>query len=630
MQKNNGGLMIKNYSSRCKVMHTAGQPSFDAGGVLIEDITPITPDTPVDQVLSICLNNMGFPTATEVIPGKCFELKQHLASCPTCRSHHDDPHYMVTSLVEECFTVKNLEKHCRGRILNIQTMVEEHEALKKILEHPNADAPLAELYVSERGKSLVSSGGVVHRFHQGRWSLFDQADMDNEVKDFLDRVLEALKALLIHEESIQQSVGVARGDLKHLRELRDKFIKASDFVQNVSRRGNILKAISNRVNDSKLQEKWDSLPHLGVNNGIVDLATCTFRPARKEDYVTMSCGYDWLDTVDPEVEAQVEDFFQKVYPDEQERRMFQQWVGYCLTGHHREKFLLLLTDRRSGFNAKSTVLSLVSATMGDYAIKGDAALYYSNDRHNTVNDHSAGLLTYQKKRMLYIEETHSNRVIDSSTCKDLNGGDPKMAGRGLYKNAITEFPWITKTIIAFNENRFPAVDVDDQALMERFLAIPHRSRFYSGALPDEPHSFPADSTVKDNFDLWKPYVLRWALDGLRMYHEHRFKNIPQSCRNFMNSIVEEKDTVKEFLTNAIEEGDPKDFVKLKELYNDYSEAYRPLQKDKKTFKNMGSFQGGVTRVLKRDAFVKKHFYNTEQGARTSVNSVVVGFKRRRV
>ena len=174
------------------------------------------------------------------------------------------------------------------------------------------------------------------------------------------------------------------------------------------------------------------------------------------------------------------------------------------------------------------------------------------------------------------------------------------------------------------------VDADDAALMERFLAIPHRSRFYAGEVPDEPYSYRADSSVKDKFDIWRPYVLRWALVGLKMYQEHKFKNVPTSCRSFMNSIVDEKDTVKEFLSNTVEAGDPKDFIKVKELYNEYSEAYRALQKDKKTYKNSGSFQTGVKRVLQTDAFVSKHNYYNAQGKRTMANSVLLGFKRKRL
>lgn len=115
-----------------------------------------------------------------------------------------------------------------------------------------------------------------------------------------------------------------------------------------------------------------------------------------------------------------------------------------------------------------------------------------------------------------------------------------------------------------------------------------------------------------------------------MYQEHRFLNIPQSCKSFIDSIMEEKDTVKEFLANAVEEGDPKDFVKVKDLYNDYNEAYRTLQRDKKTFKTSGTFQTGVARVMKDGALKSRHQFRNAQGRSTSVNSVLLGYKRKRL
>ena len=92
--------------------------------------------------------------------------------------------------------------------------------------------------------------------------------------------------------------------------------------------------------------------------------------------------------------------------------------------------------------------------MGDYAIKGDASLYYANDKQRTVNDHSAGLMTYEKRRWMYIEETSANRVICPTTVKDLNGGNPTGAGRGLYQAEIKEFPWITSSNAVVSKARW--------------------------------------------------------------------------------------------------------------------------------------------------------------------------------
>lgn len=171
------------------------------------------------------------------------------------------------------------------------------------------------------------------------------------------------------------------------------------------------------------------------------------------------------------------------------------------------------------------------------------------------------------------------------------------------------------------------MDCDDAALLERFIAIPHRSRFYTGQVPDEPYSFPADSDIKKNFQAWRPYALKWALQGLKMYQMHRFRNIPPSCREFKDALMMEKDTVREFLEDAVYKGDAHDFVKIKELYNDYCSAFRALQRDKKTFKNAGSFQSGVERVLRDGVFVKKHQYRNSAGQKTTANSVITGYKR---
>lgn len=85
--------------------------------------------------------------------------------------------------------------------------------------------------------------------------------------------------------------------------------------------------------------------------------------------------------------------------------------------------------------------------------------------------------------------------------------------------------------------------------------------------PDEPYSYKADPNLKQNFDKWRPYFLRWCLDGLKAYHAQGFTRIPASCTAFKEEIIAEKNVVAEFLKDAVEPGDPKDFVHVKELYS---------------------------------------------------------------
>ena len=56
--KPDGSYQGKNYSPRCRGTEIPSTALVSTG--YVEDITPINPDTPLEQALSICLNNMGF------------------------------------------------------------------------------------------------------------------------------------------------------------------------------------------------------------------------------------------------------------------------------------------------------------------------------------------------------------------------------------------------------------------------------------------------------------------------------------------------------------------------------------------------------------------------------------------
>ena len=150
--------------------------------------------------------------------------------------------------------------------------------------------------------------------------------------------------------------------------------------------------------------------------------------------------------------------------------------------------------------------------------------------------------------------------------KDLNGGGGNVSGRGLFQSQVSEWEWRTKTIMAFNENNMPGLDVEDAALVERLLVIPHRSRFYPTEVPADapPFSFPADPDIKTKFDLWAPYMLLWLLPGVKRLKEVGFTGIPESCRAFKQQLLDEKDVVREFLDDAVEKGCDHDFVLGKE------------------------------------------------------------------
>ena len=629
MTNDDGSHTVKSYSSRCRPMRIPAEgrltrPAF------IEDITPISSDTPLEDTLGICLNNMGFHGMPSVSPGDCFLLKQHLETCPTCRgaSHATASPYFIEALIDDCFTVRNIEQHCTSRIVDVQTMVTQHPNLKRIIAYPSTDLPLAKLFISECGKDMTSVDDTVFSFEAGRWRKLDTKELENRVQEFLDHVLNKLMDLLTWEARQVQRTGT-NAEVKSLRSLNDRFNEAVKYVQKNRGRHDILSAISTKLHDSSLKGKWNRTPDtLGLNNGIVDLQMCTFRPAVKEDYVTLSCDYDWPKAWDPNIQDTVEDFMQQVYPLEDERRLFQKWAGYCLLGSHEAKHFLCLTDARGGYNGKSTVLALLMATMGQYAIKADPCVLYKSDKIRHASDHNAGLLAFEFVRLMVAEELDSSKVLDQEALKDLHGGGARVTGRQMWTTTSTGFPWITKLIMAMNEGNMPSMNCSDEAFVERMLTICHRARFQNNVTTsDPPYTFAADPLIKQAFPAWRPYFLKYCLEGLSRYHAEGFKRLPESCQAFKQQLVASKDVVAEFVGDAVEEGVAGDFVTVKDLFNDFNVAYRLVQADKKTRKDQNAFRLALKKILNPNKFKNVHHYKIG-GKPTTTSSAYMEYRRK--
>lgn len=75
---------------------------------------------------------------------------------------------------------------------------------------------------------------------------------------------------------------------------------------------------------------------------------------------------------------------------------------------------MLQKDERGGYNAKSTVLALLETVMGSYATTQDPCIFYKSDKVRSINDHGAGLLHLEKKRLMIVEETDPSKVLSCS------------------------------------------------------------------------------------------------------------------------------------------------------------------------------------------------------------------------
>ncbi|KAJ3072717.1 hypothetical protein HK102_006180 [Quaeritorhiza haematococci] len=68
---------------------------------------------------------------------------------------------------------------------------------------------------------------------------------------------------------------------------------------------------------------------LALSNGVFDLKNDRFCAAEPEDYLTLTVGYNFEAKRDPEIEARVHDFFDKVFPDPKVKEYTLKFLASC-------------------------------------------------------------------------------------------------------------------------------------------------------------------------------------------------------------------------------------------------------------------------------------------------------------
>lgn len=91
----------------------------------------------------------------------------------------------------------------------------------------------------------------------------------------------------------------------------------------------------------------------------------------------------------------------------------------------------------------------------------------------------------------------------------------------------------------------------------------------------------------------------------------------------------ENDIVMEFLEQTVEEGEPTDFVQVRDLFNIYDTVNRSLQRDKKTKKSSKDFEQSLMRCLNNKRFKTEHHHcRSEDKKKVKARNVFLGYRKK--
>lgn len=299
---------------------------------------------------------------------------------------------------------------------------------------------------------------------------------------------------------------------------------------------------------------------LNVRNGTLVLgAEVRLRPHDRSDLISRLVPVDH----DPEADCpKFRAFLARILPVEEVRVFLQIWFGYCLTGSIAEQLAVLFYGR--GANGKSTLLKILRALFGDYALSIPFETL-THDERKSGSQPTPDLVRLVNVRFAAASEPGVGTRLSESMLKSQTGGEP-MVVRQLYREPF-EFLPTHKLVSSFNNK--PKITAQDEGTWRRLAMVP-----FTVIIPREERvdDF-ADQLVAEE----AAGILNWLLDGYRLWRERGLVP-PEQVMEATSEYRGESDRIGDFLA-ACTEPDRTRATSSADLYGAYERYCKENRQD---------------------------------------------------
>lgn len=365
-----------------------------------------------------------------------------------------------------------------------------------------------------------------------------------------------------------------------------KYIKRIWAIQDLLKQDPFKKKVLEACKENLFNEDFHRLRDENPNllcceNGVLDLELEKFREGRPDDFITYSTNihFQEYDINDEEV-IEYKDYVRKVFPNQNRRNYFLDFMTSLLKGGNIHKRFLVFTG--SGDNAKSITCNLIGIIFGDYA--------QTLPRETFIKAGNSGvgpkphLSSVRGKRALLLSELTPGDEINYGLVKEMTGNDSFWA-RGMYEAGGEIKPMFT---LVLQCNEPPRVPGQDEATWNRIRVLDYESTFVRPVelekipVPDSEKEqfklkrFKADLTFKDRLPDMAPVALWYAFNRFK---EKRGLYEPPEVMQATEIYKTNNDIYQLFIQDKIvriedEEEAKESFVTEAMVYDEFREWYR--------------------------------------------------------
>ena len=330
----------------------------------------------------------------------------------------------------------------------------------------------------------------------------------------------------------------------------------------------VMKMAVHQFYEEEFEKKLNINPYLvGCRNGILDLRVAgtdgrdhvVFRDGRPEDYVSFLAGqnlpemdaieYKPYDPADP-AQAEIADFFSKLFPDPDVRAYTLRLLSSCLEGTNREQCFYVATG--VGGNGKSKLVELMRMTLGDYQTSMQSTvLTRKRPESGAANP---DIMAAKCRRFIYLQEPDDREPMNTSRMKQFSGED-MVEARGLFQDQ-EKFVIMGKLFMMCN--RLPPVNSMDRGTWRRIRVIEFVSKF---VLPDHheyiskrPNVFLIDPQLDKKLRAWRePFLALLVHIYEKEYLANGLNPVPAAVMRAVDKYKESFDVYARFRGERVRE-----------------------------------------------------------------------------
>jgi P4 family phage/plasmid primase-like protien len=172
-----------------------------------------------------------------------------------------------------------------------------------------------------------------------------------------------------------------------------------------------------------IKEKMNNYWNLFVfNNKVYDLKKADFVEPRRDQYMTLSAGYDYEEPDQTDI-RKVDKFLNEIIENKLHRSFYLKLLSTALEGRKSQQYIIANGE---GGNGKSILHECIGNALGNYSYDLDSSIMEKGAKKD--NQSKANL---ELKRFVKCVEPNKDITLDSGIVKEFTGNDI-ITGRSLY------------------------------------------------------------------------------------------------------------------------------------------------------------------------------------------------------